>query len=294
MELRQLEYFVAVAEEANFTRAAARLHVAQPGVSAQVRRLERELGQELLDRSGRSVRLTNAGAAVLPYARAALGAVAGARVVADELAGLVRGQVSVGMVVACASLDLTTLLASFHERHPGVEITLTEANSDRLIDALQDGQLDLAWVGAAGPVPKGIATHVLIDDPLVVAVNGDHRWADRSSIPLRDLRDVSLITLPLGTGIRSSLEMACAKAGFAPRVAFQASAPHIVAQLASEGLGVAVLPESVVAASARLRAVSIIRPRLRSRIELAWRASGPFSPAALALIDHARATFTAG
>ncbi|HEX6445096.1 MAG TPA: LysR family transcriptional regulator, partial [Streptosporangiales bacterium] len=89
MELRQLRYLVTVAEEANFTRAAARLHVAQPGVSAQVRRLERELGQELLDRSGRTVRLTEVGEAVLPYARAALSAVDGARRAVDELSGLV-------------------------------------------------------------------------------------------------------------------------------------------------------------------------------------------------------------
>ncbi|MFJ7724033.1 LysR family transcriptional regulator, partial [Rhodococcus erythropolis] len=91
MELRQLEYFVTVVEEANFTRAAERLHVAQPGVSAQVKRLERELGQELLDRSGRTVRLTDAGRAVLPHAYAALAAVQSTRDAVDALNGLVRG-----------------------------------------------------------------------------------------------------------------------------------------------------------------------------------------------------------
>src|SRR5471032_2460506 len=101
MELRQLEYFVAVAEEANFTRAAERVHISQSGVSAQVRQLERELGQPLLDRSGRSVRLTEVGEAVLPFARAALDAADGARLTVDQLAGLVRGQVKVGMVNGC-------------------------------------------------------------------------------------------------------------------------------------------------------------------------------------------------
>src|SRR3954467_2389851 len=100
MELRQLEYFVTVVEEAGFTRAAERVHVAQPGVSAQIRRLERELGQELLDRSGRSVRLTEVGAAVLPYARAALAAVDGVRLAVDELTGLLRGQVAIGTVTS--------------------------------------------------------------------------------------------------------------------------------------------------------------------------------------------------
>src|SRR5215470_5235203 len=102
IDLRWLRSFVAVAEEASFTRAAARVHVAQPGVSAQVRRLEAELGQQLLDRSGRSVRLTEVGAAVLPFARAALRAVTDVRQAVDELAGLVRGQVAVGMVSGCS------------------------------------------------------------------------------------------------------------------------------------------------------------------------------------------------
>src|SRR5690348_13561504 len=100
MELHQLEYFVAVAEEANFTRGAARVHVAQPGVSAQIRQLERELGEDLLDRSARAVRLTKVGAAVLPYARAALASADGARQVVAELAGLLRGHVAVGMLTA--------------------------------------------------------------------------------------------------------------------------------------------------------------------------------------------------
>src|SRR3954466_14927911 len=123
MELRQLEYFVTVVEEAGFTRAAARLHVAQPGVSAQIRRLERELGQELLDRSGRSVRLTEVGAAVLPYARAALAAVDGVPLAVDERTGLLRGQVAIGTVTS-HSFDLPGLLADFHEDHPAVQITL--------------------------------------------------------------------------------------------------------------------------------------------------------------------------
>jgi DNA-binding transcriptional LysR family regulator len=155
MEIHQLQYFVAVAEEASFTRAAARVHVAQPGVSAQVRRLEAELGQQLLDRSGRSVRLTEVGAAVLPFARAALDALDGARLAVDQLAGLVRGQVTVGMVSGCALPALAELLADFHGSYPGVAIALTEDGSDRLVELLRDGKLDLALIGAAGPATEG-------------------------------------------------------------------------------------------------------------------------------------------
>src|SRR5712675_559012 len=164
MELHQLEYFVAVAEEASFTRAAGRVHVAQPGVSAQVRRLESELGQQLLDRSGRSVRLTEVGSAVLPFARAALDAVANARLAVDELAGLVRGQVMVGMVSGCALPILAELLAGFHDRYPGVAISLVEDNSDRLVERLRDGQLGLAVVPAS--IPNGPRILPITSPPL--------------------------------------------------------------------------------------------------------------------------------
>jgi DNA-binding transcriptional LysR family regulator len=289
MELRQLEYLVAVAEEASFTKAARRAHVAQPGVSAQIRRLEGELGHELLDRSGRTVRLTEVGRSVVPHARAALAAVAAARTAVDELAGLVRGRVAVGMVTACASLDLTDLLASFSRQHPGVEISLSEGNSDQLLAGLRESTLDLAWVGLAGSAPAGIETQLLVDEGHVAAVAPGDPLAGRSTVRLGDLRERALISMPLGTGLRSCLDDACAAAGFEPRVALEASAPNIIAELACRGLGVAILPGSVAAAyPEQLHAVAITRPRLRSRLELAWRAGGGSSPAARALIAHAR------
>jgi len=286
MELRQLEYFVAVAEDGGFTRAAARVHVAQPGVSAQVRRLERELGQDLLDRSGRAVRLTAAGAAVLPHARAALAAVAAARLAVDELRGLVRGCLAVGMVVSCSSPDLPGMLASFHRDHPAVEISLTEANSDRLIAALRDGRLDVALVGLAGAPPEGIATRVVADEPLVAAVGHGDALAARRSIPLAALRERALISLPRGTGLRTCLDDACTAAGFQPRIAFEAGDPAMLAQLAARGLGVAILPTSTAGARAELHALTITDPALRGRVEFAWRDGGALSPAARAFIRH--------
>ena len=142
MELRQLEYLVAVAEEASFTRGAERVHVAQPGVSAQIRRLERELGQDLFDRSRRAVTLTEAGAVVLPHARAALAAVASARTAIDQLTGLLRGRLTIGTLTSVSSprFDLPALLASYHRDHPAVQITLTVGGSSQLAGAVRDGR----------------------------------------------------------------------------------------------------------------------------------------------------------
>ncbi|MFD8866955.1 LysR family transcriptional regulator [Streptomyces sp. NPDC059590] len=287
MELRQLEYFVAVVEEANFTRAAERLHVAQPGVSAQIRRLEHELGQELLDRSGRSVRPTEVGAAVLPHARAALSAVSGVRLAVEELTGLVRGHVAIGTVTS-HNVDLATLLAEFHDDHPAVEITLTEDGSDRLIDALRGGRLDAAIIAFGTTPPPDLDTHVVTEDAVVAAVSPDHELAGRSTIPLDALRDRVLISLPQGTGIRSLLNEACAAAGFTPHIAFEAGTPAVLAQLAARGLGIAIVPSGIVRSREDLRALTITRPALRGTLALAWRAEGPISPAARALIGRAR------
>lgn len=289
MELRQLEYFVTVAQERNFTRAAAKVHVAQPGVSAQIRRLERELGQDLLDRSGRAVRLTEVGEAVLPYARAALAAVEGARRTVDELTGLVRGHVAVGMVTS-HNIDLPCLLADFHDEYPAVEITLAEAASDELIDGLRGGRLDLAII-ALGPVqPADLGILVLVDEAISAAVSPGHALARNSSVALRELRDYPLISLPPGTGIRAHLDHACASAGFSPRIAFEAGAPHMLARLAARGLGVAILPDSLARSRDDLHTLTITEPRLRGGLALAWRGEGPVSPAARVLRDRAKHT----
>lgn len=292
MELRHLQYLVAVAEEGSFTRAAARVHVAQPGVSAQIRQLERELGQELLDRSGRRVRLTAAGAAVLPYARAALAAVTAARDAADELAGLLRGHITIGTVTSVSSegLDLPALLARFHRDHPNVEITLTAADSDQLIGSLHDGQLDVALLGLGSTAPDGLGIHVVTEERIVAAVCPDHPLAARTSITLAALARQVLISLPRGTGLRGLLDDACAAAGLTPAISFEASDPRILAQLAAHGLGVAIVPQSLTDAHpAGLHGLRIIRPALHGRIALAWRAAGPTSPAARELIRRARA-----
>ena len=289
MELRQLEYFVAVAEEANFTRAAERVHISQSGVSAQVRRLERELGHALLDRSGRSVRLTDVGAAVLPFARAALDAAGNARHATEQLARLVTGQVAVGMVNGCALPVVSRLLAPFHDRHPGVAIALSEDSSDGLLDSLRAGRLHVALIGAAGAPATDVERAVVTDEALVAAVSPSHPLAAHASIGIASLRDHGLVSLPRGTGIRAALDAACEAAGFRPEIAFEASALSMVMQLSGLGLGVAILPASILEGQEPTLHTLQIRPRLRSRLELVWDPDAITSPAARALMEHTRA-----
>ncbi|HEY9304498.1 MAG TPA: LysR substrate-binding domain-containing protein [Mycobacterium sp.] len=285
MELHQLEYLVAVAEEASFTKAAARVHIAQPGVSAQIRRLERELGHALFDRSGGSVRVTDAGAAVLPLARAALRAVHEIADIAEQLRGVMRGRVAVGMMTSCPPNVITDTLAAFHERHPGVEISLVEAPSADLIAGLRGGAIDLAVIGFASTVGRGIQVAVINDDVMVAAVAPSNELARRTGISVRALAEHELICLPRGAGIRAGLDEGCAAAGVQAKVSLEASNPEVVGDLAARGLGVAVLPESYARTRDDLHLVRISRPTLRGRVGVTWRSDGRLSPVATALIE---------
>ncbi|WLW49910.1 LysR family transcriptional regulator [Streptomyces sp. YU58] len=289
MELRQLQYFVAVVEEASFTRAAARLHLAQPGVSAQIRQLERELGQPLLDRSGRSVRVTEVGAAVLPFARAALAAVDGVRQTAAEFTGLLRGRVGIGLIpgVLRHEVDVPGLLADFHDDHPRVEITLTEDTSDRMLTALRRGELDIAVVGVEDEAPPpGVAMRVFVDEPLVAAAAEGHplfaAYGGAGAVPVAALAEYPLISLVRGTGVRAVLDRLCGEAGFRPRIAFEAAAPDALTRLAARGLGVAVIPG--LGPGFGLPTLRLDDPRARGRVALAWRTEGPTGPAARSLL----------
>lgn len=292
MELRQLEYFIAVVEEGTFTRGAARVRVAQPGVSAQIGHLERELGLRLLDRSGRTVHPTEAGQAVLPYARAAMAAVAGVRSAADAVTGLLRGRLRIGTVTSISSeqLELTDLLARFHEDHPGIQITLAVGNTDALLAAVRDGSHDLAFVGLGPAEPEGVEVRVLTSAPIVAAVGPGHPLAARRRIRLAELAGHPLVSLPAGTGLRACLDETCIKAGIRPEVAFEAADPRTLIALAERGLGVALVPDTVAAAASEgVRVLRIQSPGMTARLALAWRSGTPPSPAARELIRRTQA-----
>jgi DNA-binding transcriptional LysR family regulator len=302
MELRQLEYFVAVAEEASFTRAAERVHISQSGVSAQVRQLERELGTELIDRSSRTARLTAAGAAALGPARAALAAAAAVRLVVDEVNELIRGRLAVAMVTACTVTPLFDALAGFHRAHPGVEVALSEGTSADMVEEVRSGAVDLALVGCAGAPPADLESLPIVREGLVALAPAGHPLAGRRRVSLGDLTGHPLVCLPPGTGIRTVFDRACARQGLAPGLAFQASAPDTVADLARRGLGVAVLSASMAEglAGARTRAddpggdlaaVPITGVDDPAVLALVWRPG--YNPALRELVRHCRTAFAA-
>ena len=281
MELRQLRYVVAVAEEGTFTRAAARAHVAQPAISQQIAQIERELGARLFDRSPHGVGLTPAGEAFLPYARAALEAAAAGGDAVESLRGELAGELVVGTIPTPAEW-LVRRLGRFRDRHPRVRITLRTGDPEVLADEVASGSLDAAVIGVtarrlpAGPAGKrlraGLASQTIATEPLVVAVPPDHPLVGSAHAGVRDLRHEPLVTLVHGTGLRAVVESACAEAGFDPRIAIESDDLTVLTDLVARGLGVAVLPEST--ARRAVPAVTVLElraPRLRRRMDLVWR-----------------------
>jgi DNA-binding transcriptional LysR family regulator len=292
MEIRQLEYFIAVAEEANFTRAADRVHISQSGVSAQVRQLEHELGATLIDRSGRTATLTTAGAAALEPARSVVASMAAVRAAVDEVNGLIRGRLTVGMVTACTVTPLFEALAAFNLAHPRVEISLFEDDSDRLTARVRAGTADLALVGSAGEPPPGLGAFPVVSERLVAAVPNGHPLAELPRVTLQDVAAHPIVCLPEGTGIRAVFDRCCAAQGIRPRIALQASAPSAVADLAIRGLGVAVLSESMAARyHDRLEGLLIDDAETPAVLALIWAKAD--TPALRELLLFARRTFTA-
>ncbi|MEV0562314.1 LysR substrate-binding domain-containing protein [Dactylosporangium sp. NPDC050588] len=183
MELRHLVYFVTVAEERNFSRAAQRLRVVQSGVSAAIRALERELGTPLFERTSQRVALTDAGMALLPAARATIDAAQAARDAVDEVRGGLRGTVRIGTLISVGFVDLPGLLGQFRAEHPGVDLRMRAAptGSAGLARALLDGELDVAFLSLAGRPPAGLSVRVLVAEPIVAVLPAGHRLAGRAS-----------------------------------------------------------------------------------------------------------------
>ncbi|MFD6315145.1 LysR family transcriptional regulator [Streptomyces nigra] len=291
MELRQLEYFVAVADERSFTRAAERVHISQSGVSAQIRQLERELGAELFDRSARAVTLTVAGKAALEHARAALAAAGAVGQAVGEVTGLIRGRLTVGMVSGCTLTPLFDALAAFHRAHPGVELSLLEDSSDRLTEGVRDGTLDTALIGAAATAPEGLDALTVISERLVVAVPPGHPLARRRKVVLDDLTGHPIVCMPPGTGLRAVFDQACAARGLRPTIALEAGAADALAGLAARGLGVAVLSASMAKGlDDVLIARTLTDVETPALLALVWRPA--HGPVVREFLAHARRAFT--
>lgn len=285
VELRHLEYFVAVAEERNFTRAAARLNIVQSAVSAAIKSLERELGAPLLERTSKRVALTDAGSALLPKARMTLDAARDAREAVDEVRGGLRGTLRIGTMTSVSLVDIPALLGRYHRRYPGVDLQLATApaGSRMLAHAIAERVYDLAFVSIPEPTPAGVALRELATDTLTLVTAAGHRLAARDRIPLGELDGETFVDFPVGFGIRAVADRAFEAAGLTRRVAVEITNLAEGTDYVRHGLGIALLPHSV-SVGDDLARITVTDADLRWRVSLAVPAGRAPSAAARALV----------
>lgn len=286
MEIRQLRYLVALAAEENFTRAAARAHVAQPALSRQIQKLEDELGVALVDRTSRRVSLTPVGAELADRARTILADLDAATDRARGTAGRLTGRVVLGITYTSGPVDVHKLLRGFHARDPNIELATEEDLSVRLAERLRADEMDLA-VLASTDAPdqlRGLATKLLAVEPLVAVLAVDDPLAAETAVHLAHLAQRPLVVGPAGASVRRLLAQSATAAGLTLRFAFESNVNARILDLVADGLAATVLPFSdVPAGDTGIRAVPLADPALVHRVMLARRSRRRLSPASLIL-----------
>ncbi|MGF7235745.1 MAG: LysR family transcriptional regulator [Frankia sp.] len=285
MQLNQLAYFVAVAEEHSFTRAAERCRVAQPSLSQQVRALESDLGTVLVHRLRGNISLTDAGETLLPVARRMLADAETARREIRELAALGRGRIRLGATPSLCTGLLPAILATYQRAHPGIDMVVHEGGSRDLQRDLAEGALDLALVvDARLDGDQDVVTiPLLTEDLVVISQRGRPGPVPRSRMSIAELRGVPLVMFRDGYDLRETTVAACRAAGFEPTFAIEGGEMDAVLEFVHAGIGVAVVPSTVV--HDRFRVTSFTAPRLSRTVILAHRRDLAPPRAARALID---------
>lgn len=285
MELRQLEYFVAVAEERNFTRAAERMHVVQSAVSAGVSRLEHEFGTVLFDRSGRTVALTEAGQVLLRRVRVLLGEARGVREDMSRLTGGLEGTVTIGRVLSTGSFGLAAALAAFQHTHPAVAVHLRlipGAAPDHLA-ALRDGHLDLALLPMLAPAPAGVVSEQIATMHMVLAAHADDPLARARDVAYHEVVSRRFIDFPEHWGNRLIIDRLFHDAGVERAVTIEVVDVASALDMVRARLGLAFVPEEALAACHDLVRVDLRQPPPRIGVGLTSLDDRPMSEATRAL-----------
>lgn len=242
MEIHQLRYFIAVAEEGSFSHAAEREHVSQPSLSQQILKLEAELNQQLFDRLPRSVVLTEAGTHLLHYARQILSGIADARQAMAELEHEVAGRLSVGAIPSIAVYVLPRLIRRFQQQYPKVTFELFEDTTDKLAQRLEDATLDVA-LATAGYEAPALAHYPLGKEPLLLLVPEKHRLARKKTIKWSELASEKFLLLHEVHSLSSQVRQLLAANNLQPELVLQGAQLVTIARMVAAGLGVTVVPQ---------------------------------------------------
>jgi len=281
MEIHQLRYFLSIAETGSFTAAAEACHVSQPSLSAQIAKLESELGGTLFDRGRHGARITQRGELFRFRAAEAIRQLEAGRHELDELAGLTRGSVALGCLPTTGAYLLPRLLRAFLDTYPGVQVKLREASSPQLARALREFEIDLAIIDEAG-LDSGIASETLFTEPLVLAVPRSHAFARMHAVVMKELGGEPFILMKQGHGYRSIVLSALSQAGVSPRIVYESDEIETVQRLVEAGFGVSIVPRMVMKKEGPVY-MRLEDPSPSRTLFLARREAGNLSPAAAAM-----------
>ncbi|MBI0383232.1 transcriptional regulator CynR, partial [Streptomyces albiflaviniger] len=245
MELRHLRYLLAVADHGSFTRAAEALHISQPTLSQQVKQLERAVGVQLLDRTGRAVRLTDAGEIYLDHARRALRDLAAAERAVHDTLDLSRGHLRLAVTPTFTAYLVGPLIADLHARHPGIALTVKEMAQDRIESALLADELDLG-IAFAGPHPSGIAATPLFTETLSLVIGDDRPGADSARpLPVAELAGQHLALLSSDFATRGHIDAYFARHHVSPRITVEANSIQALTEIVQRTPLATVLPDAI-------------------------------------------------
>jgi len=241
MEVHQLRYFVAVADEGNFSRAAQKVHVAQPSLSQQIQKLEAELGQPLFDRLPRAVVLTEAGKRFREFAQRILANLADAQRCIDERKGQAVGRLVIGAIPTIAPYLLPRLLPQFQEKHPKVTVEVVEDVTESLERRMDDGEVDLALLSTCES--QDLSREPLGDEALLVAVPEGHRLTKKERLSWRDLKGEKFLALHRAHCLSRQVAELCAAHDLNPELAAQGAQLHTIIRMVRAGLGLSLVPQ---------------------------------------------------
>jgi len=283
MELYQLGYFIEIARQRSFTRAAERLHMAQPALSQQMKNLESELGTALFIRGRKEIQLTAAGKAFLPRAEALLTQAEAAKAIVSDVAQLRGGKLIIAAIPSVRACLLPEVIRSFSRQHEQVELQLIEDSSERVSENVESGLADIGFLQL--PASKSaFETRTIISEPFVLLVAKSHSLVKQKEVALKQLATESFIFYK-GRARDTALE-ACRKAGFEPRIACESGELETVRALVAAGLGLAVVPQLATGNLPKtIQAITIREPKMQRQIAAVWQKGSVLSPAAQALLE---------
>lgn len=248
MELRHLRYFVAVAEELHFTRAAERLGIKQPPLSSQIRQLEHEMGAPLFHRLTRGVELTEAGALLLIEARQILDQVEQTKAGVQSRARGETGHIHLGFAGATYFQPLVpAVIRAYREHYPSVVLSPEQSNTPQLVAGLRSGEIDIAFVRPPISDDEGLAIEPLVEEPMLIVLPASHPRAGDHSMPLEALARETLILFPraIGPGLYDAVIASCQRAGFSPKLGQEAPQISAIVHMVAAGFGVSIVPQSI-------------------------------------------------